>query len=155
VSASLKWTYSNDSAIWESENRKIPHEREVNSHESQVCGAKCSHKWQVKKQLMVASSQKSHLKFGAHEEMEQISACHFDKFSVWSLLEILWESEITPTIVFPVWYSNLAPTITWMFLQNFFSWHFLGNLLCFSSYRHHSTILQPNNFIRDWKNRLI
>jgi hypothetical protein len=31
-----------------------------------------------------------------------------------------------------------------MFLQNFFSWHYFGNLLCFSSYRHHSTILQPN-----------
>jgi hypothetical protein len=29
-----------------------------------------------------------------------------------------------------------------------FSWHYFGNLLCFS---HHSTILQPNNFIMDWK----
>jgi hypothetical protein len=37
----------------------------------------------------------------------------------------------------------------WMFLPNFFSWHYFGNLLCFSSYR--STILQPNNFIWNWK----
>jgi hypothetical protein len=34
-----------------------------------------------------------------------------------------------------------------------FSWHYFGNL--FSSYPHHSTILQPNNFIRDWKIRLL
>jgi hypothetical protein len=36
-----------------------------------------------------------------------------------------------------------------MFHQNFFSWHYFGNLLVFSSYPHHSTISQPNNFIRD------
>jgi hypothetical protein len=34
-----------------------------------------------------------------------------------------------------------------MFLQNFFSWHYYGNLLCFSNYPHHFTILQPNKFL--------
>jgi hypothetical protein len=29
----------------------------------------------------------------------------------------------------------------WKCVQNFFSWHYFGNLLCFSSYPHHSTIL--------------
>jgi hypothetical protein len=43
----------------------------------------------------------------------------------------------------------------WMFLQNFFSWHYFGNVLCFSSYPNHSTILQPNNFIMDWNIRLL
>jgi hypothetical protein len=34
-----------------------------------------------------------------------------------------------------------------MFLQNFFSWHYFGNLSCYSSYPHHSTILQPNSLV--------
>jgi hypothetical protein len=42
-----------------------------------------------------------------------------------------------------------------MFLKNFFCWHYFGNLLCFSNYAHHSTILQPNYFIMDWKIRLL
>jgi hypothetical protein len=42
-----------------------------------------------------------------------------------------------------------------MFLQNFFSWHYFGNLFCFSNYPHHSTIIQPNNFIMNWKIRLL
>jgi hypothetical protein len=42
-----------------------------------------------------------------------------------------------------------------MFLQNFFSWPYFGNLLVFSSYPHHSTIPQPNNFIRDCRIRLL
>jgi hypothetical protein len=42
-----------------------------------------------------------------------------------------------------------------MFFQNFFSWPYFGNLLCFSSYPHHSTIPQPNNFIRDCRIRLL
>jgi hypothetical protein len=41
-----------------------------------------------------------------------------------------------------------------MFLQNFFPDTIFGNLSCFSSYPHHSTILQPNNFIRDRKIKL-
>jgi hypothetical protein len=50
--------------------------------------------------------------------------------------------------------------IMWLFEKEnvppkLFSWHYFGNLSCFSSYRHHSTILQPNNFIRDWKIRLL
>jgi hypothetical protein len=31
-----------------------------------------------------------------------------------------------------------------MFLQNFFPWHYFGNVLCFSSYPHHSTILNSH-----------
>jgi hypothetical protein len=42
-----------------------------------------------------------------------------------------------------------------MFLQKKFSWHYFGNLLFFFSHPHHSTILQPNNFIRDWKIKLL
>jgi hypothetical protein len=42
-----------------------------------------------------------------------------------------------------------------MFLQNFFSWPYFGNLLCCSSYPHHSTIPQPNNFIMDCRIRLL
>jgi hypothetical protein len=42
-----------------------------------------------------------------------------------------------------------------MFLQNFFSWPYFGNLLSCSSYPHHSTIPQPNNFIRDCRIRLL
>jgi hypothetical protein len=42
-----------------------------------------------------------------------------------------------------------------MFPQNFFSWRYFGNLLYCSSYPHHSTIPQPNNFIRDCRIRLL
>jgi hypothetical protein len=42
-----------------------------------------------------------------------------------------------------------------MFLQNFFSWPYFGNLLYCSSYPHYSTIPQPNNFIRDCRIRLL
>jgi hypothetical protein len=42
-----------------------------------------------------------------------------------------------------------------MFLQNFFSWPYFGNLLCCSSYPHHFTIPQPNNFIMDCRIRLL
>jgi hypothetical protein len=42
-----------------------------------------------------------------------------------------------------------------MFFQNFFFWHYFGNLLSFANYPHHSTIIQPNNFIMDLKIRLI
>jgi hypothetical protein len=42
-----------------------------------------------------------------------------------------------------------------MFLQNFFSWPYFGNVLYCSSYPHHSTIPQPNNFIRDCRIRLL
>jgi hypothetical protein len=42
-----------------------------------------------------------------------------------------------------------------MFLQNFFSWPYFGNLLYCSSYPHQSTIPQPNNFIRDCRIRLL
>jgi hypothetical protein len=42
-----------------------------------------------------------------------------------------------------------------MFLQNFFSWPYFGNLLYCSSYPHHSTIPQQNNFIRDCRIRLL
>jgi hypothetical protein len=42
-----------------------------------------------------------------------------------------------------------------MFLQNFFSWPYFVNLLVFSSYPHHSTIPQPNNFIWDCRIRLL
>jgi hypothetical protein len=50
--------------------------------------------------------------------------------------------------------------IMWQFEKqnvppNFFSWPYCGNLLCFSSYPHHSTIPQPNNFIRDCRIRLL
>jgi hypothetical protein len=40
-----------------------------------------------------------------------------------------------------------------MFLQNFFSWHYFGNLLCLSSYPHHSTILQPKQIAYVRKNK--
>jgi hypothetical protein len=42
-----------------------------------------------------------------------------------------------------------------MFLQNFFSWHYFGNLLCFSNSRHHSTILQIKQKFMPLKIRLI
>jgi hypothetical protein len=43
----------------------------------------------------------------------------------------------------------------WMFLQNFFSWHYFGNLLCFSNSRHHSTILQTKQKFMPKKIRLL
>jgi hypothetical protein len=36
-----------------------------------------------------------------------------------------------------------------------FSWHYFGNLLCFSSYPHHSTTLQPNKCYKALKIRLL
>jgi hypothetical protein len=48
--------------------------------------------------------------------------------------------------------DNLKNT---MFLQIFFSWPYFGNLLYCSSYPTHSTIPQPNNFIRDCRIRLL
>jgi hypothetical protein len=42
-----------------------------------------------------------------------------------------------------------------MFLQNVFSWHYFGNLLCFSSYPHHSTIPQSNKCVMSRKIRVV
>jgi hypothetical protein len=42
-----------------------------------------------------------------------------------------------------------------MFLQNFFSWHCFGNLLCFSNSRHHSAILQTKQKFMPPKIRLL
>jgi hypothetical protein len=43
----------------------------------------------------------------------------------------------------------------WMFLQNFFSWYYFGNLLCFSNSGHHSTILQTKQKFMPQKIRLL
>jgi hypothetical protein len=37
-----------------------------------------------------------------------------------------------------------------MFLQNFFSWHYFGNLLCFSSYPHHSIVVLCFGYDTQW-----
>jgi hypothetical protein len=82
-----------------------------------------------------------------------------EKINMLGRMDFSWESWLmqpeTRNTRPPV--SNL---IMWQFeKQNvppkLFSWPYFGNLLYCSSYPHHSTIPQPNNFIRDCRIRLL
>jgi hypothetical protein len=80
--------------------------------------------------------------------------------------ELFWTQVTLSPIENPQTFQNCLPRDTtckvcierskdFMMFPNFFSWPYFWNLLCFSSYPHHSTIPQPSNFIRDCSIRLL